>query len=113
MIGYRKINTDQVKIVLDDVALERFKRKSPISHSHDKGMVHKLLPDITNIWALKEPFDKVTTADRVSERSMRDTGIVNSRSKGQSIGRVEVVQRTVALAQSWCGANRCLDIPTC
>ena len=63
MIGYRKIKTDQVEIVLDDVALERLERKSPIPHSHDKGMVHKLLPDITNIWALKEPFDEVATVD--------------------------------------------------
>lgn len=85
MIGYRKIKTDQVKIVLDDVALERFERQSSISHSHDKRMVHKLLPDITNIWTLKEPFDEVTTVDRVSERSMRAIERSSSRSKGKRI----------------------------
>jgi hypothetical protein len=75
---------------LDDIALEGFERQSSVTHSHDEGMVNKLLPDVADIRALEKPLDEVAAVHRVS--TTKDEGrFMNVRSKWERIGRVEVV----------------------
>lgn len=51
--------TYQVEIVLNNVSLERLERECSITNGHDKGVVHKVPPYITDVRTLKEPFNKV------------------------------------------------------
>lgn len=65
-------STYQVEIVLNNVSLEGLERECSIAKGHDKGVVHKLSPHVTDVRALKEPFDKVAPIPELARICSRD-----------------------------------------
>ena len=63
--------TYQVEIVLNNVSFEGLERECSIAKGHDKGVVHKLSPYVTDVGALEEPFDKVAPIPKLARNFSR------------------------------------------
>lgn len=117
LVGREGVGTcemNEVKIVLNQIVLERVEGQLAASHGQHEWVVDKPVPYRRNVRPAKQIVDEASAVNIVSSALPRPTvpagELKNLRRERQRIHRMEMVQWTTALSETWCCSYTSFDV---